>query len=191
MDARIQQLLDKDEIRELVFLYAHRIFSGDWRGIANLFTEDGVLDYSPVAALVRPAQVTQAQLAAGSDLIFVGHQAIYDFIPAVGPLEVKGFFTNHVIRVAGEAAVGISFFENRLVQQGESVVGAGRMCDEYKRVGGRWLISYRRQELFYFTGLKEGWAQSVDRARQAPPIPQRGWEADLIRDWGSPAAEPH
>ena len=190
LEARIQLLLDKDELRELTFLYAHRIFASDWRGIANLFTEDGVLDYSPVVALVRPAQVTQEHLDAGSDLIFVGRQAICDFIPTVGPLQVKGFFTNHVIRVDGDAAVGISWFENRLVQQGESVAGAGRMCDEFKRVGGRWLISYRRQELFYFTALKEGWAESLDRARKIAPIPQRGWEAELIRDWGSPAAEP-
>jgi hypothetical protein len=190
LEARIQLLLDKDELRELTFLYAHRMLASDWRGIANLFTEDGVLDYSPVVALTRPAQVTQVHRDAGSDLIFVGRQAICDFIAVVGPLQVKGFFTNHVIRVTGDAAVSIAHFENRLVQQGESVAGAGRMCDEYKRVGGRWLISYRRQELFYFAALKEGWAASLERARQAAPIPQRGWEAELIRDWGSPAAEP-
>lgn len=185
MDARLQLLLDKDEIRELVFMYPHRILAHDWRGIAELFTEDGVLDYSPVAVLARPAQATREALDAGSNLIYTGRDAIAEFIAVMGRLEVKVFFTNHVIRVDGDAAVGISYFENRITQEGESVIGAGRMCDEYRRVAGRWLISYRRQELFYFTALREGWAANPDRARLlAAPIPQRGWEADLIKAWG-------
>lgn len=184
MDSRLQLLLDKDEIRELVLLYAHRLVTHDWRGIANLFTEDGILDYSDVATFARPAQATQAQRDAGSILVFVGRQAICDFVPAVGRLEVKAFFTNHLIRVTGDAAAGICFFDNRVTQQGESVIGAGRMFDEYKRIGGRWLIAYRRQELFYFTGLKEGWAEGADRLRPPPPIAKRGWEDDLLGNSG-------
>jgi len=184
MDPRVQLLLDKDEIRELAVLYAHRVYIRDWRGIGNLFTEDGVLDYADVVRFQRPEVATEPERIAGSDLVPVGPQAIADFIPAVGRLEAKAFFSNHIIRVDGDSAVGIVFFENRLAQRGESVLGAGRMCDEYRRVDGRWLISYRRQELFYFTGLKEGWAASLDRTKQPPPPPQRGWEDELIRSWG-------
>jgi hypothetical protein len=54
------------------------------------------------------------------------------------------------------------------------------MFDEYRRVDGRWLLSYRRQELFYFTGLKEGWAEGADAGRQPPPIAKRGWEDELL-----------
>ncbi len=185
MDARMQLLLDKDELRELVTLYAHRIVTQDWRGIAELFTEDGVLDYSDVATFARPAQATAAQRAAGSDLVFVGRQAIAGFLPAVGRLEVKAFFTNHLVRVTGDDAVGICFFDNRVTQQGESVIGAGRMFDEYRKVAGRWRLAYRRQELFYFTGLKEGWAEGADRRRQPASIAKRGWEAELIASWGA------
>jgi len=183
MDARVQLLLDKDEIRELAFLYAHRIVAHDWRGMSNLFTEDGILDYSDVATFARPAKATQAQRDAGSTLVFVGRAAICDFVPAIGRLDVKVFFTNHLIRVNGNDAVGIAFFDNRVTQQGESVIGAGRMFDEYKKVDGRWLFSYRRQELFYFTGLKEGWAEGADRHRQPAPIAKRGWEDDFLQGW--------
>jgi hypothetical protein len=186
LDPRIQMLLDKDEIRELTFMYAHRIVANDFRGIAELFTEDGVLDYSGVVTFSRPYDATEPERAAGSDLIFVGRQAITDFFPSVGRLFVKAFFTNHIIRVRGDEAVGISYYENRLIQEGESVMGAGRMCDEYRRVDGRWLMSYRRQDLFYFTGLKEGWARGADPRRPLPSY--RGWEIDLIAGWGQPAA---
>jgi hypothetical protein len=188
MDERMQrfvELLEKDELRELVILYAHRIVTQDWRGIAELFTEDGILDYSDIATLARPAAATTAQRAAGSDLVFVGRQAIADFLPAVGRLEVKAFFTNHLVRVTGDDAVGICFFDNRVTQGGASVIGAGRMFDEYRRVAGRWRLAYRRQELFYFTGLHEGWAEGPDRHRPPTPIARRGWEAELIAGWGA------
>jgi hypothetical protein len=181
MDTRMQRLLDKDEIRELVILYAHKIIAHDWSGISELYTEDGVMDYSDTVTFARPAKATAAQRIAGSDLVFVGRKAICDFLPAVGRLDVKAFFTNHLIRVTGDDAVGLVCFENRLTQTGDSVIGAGRMVDEYRRVGGRWLMSYRRQELFYFTGLREGWAEGPDRDRQPGPIAKRGWEDELIR----------
>ena len=184
-DPRLQLLLDKDELRELSFLYAHRIVAHDYRGLANLFTEDGVLDYSDVVRLARPAQATAGQQAQGSTLVFEGRQAICDFVPAICRLEVKAFFGSHVLRVTGDTAIGIVLFENRLVQRGESVIGAGRMFDEYRRAGGRWLIAYRRQELFYFTGLHEGWAQGKDRDAPPPITDQRGWETSLIADWGT------
>lgn len=180
MDAHIRLLLDKDEIRELVFHYPHKLVTRDWRGIADLFTEDGILDYSDVVTFARTAQATQATRDAGSSLVFVGRDAIYKFVPAMGPLDVKAFFTNHLIRVDGDTAVGVSFYENRGTQHGESVIGAGRMFDEYRRVDGRWLFAYRRQELFFFTGLKEGWAEGRDRDRQPAPIAKRGWEDDLL-----------
>ena len=180
MDARTRLLLDKDEIRELVYLYPHRLVTRDWRGIAALFTEDGILDYSDVATRGRSARAAQTQQDAGSSLVFVGRDAIYNFLPAVGQLDVKAFFSNHIIRVDGDTGVGVSFYDNRLTQQGESVIGAGRMFDEYRRVDGRWLFAYRRQELFFFTGLKEGWAEGPDRDRRPAPIAKRGWEDDLL-----------
>lgn len=185
LDARIRFLLDKDELRELVFMYAHRIAAQDWSGFARLFTEDGVLDYSPVLVHARSSAAAEASRATGSDLVFTGRAAIAAFAPVLGRLEVKAFFGNHIVRVDGDTAVGISFFENRLIQDGASVMGAGRMFDEYRRVGGRWLMAYRRQELFFFTGLAEGWAGAPDRLRAAPPIPRRGWEEELIAQWGA------
>jgi hypothetical protein len=184
-DPRLQLLLDKDELRELTFMYAHRIVTGDARGIANLFTEDGVLDYADVLRLARPTDATEPQWSAGSDLVFTGRQAICEFVPSILNLQVKAYFTNHIFRVTGDTAVGVSFYENRLIQRGASVMGAGRMFDEFQRVDGRWLISYRRQALFYFTGLHESWAREMDPSFPQPIVDKRGWESALLAGWGA------
>jgi hypothetical protein len=183
-DPRLQLLLDKDELRELTFMYPQRLVTGDVRGVADLFTEDGVLDYTDVLRLTRSTDATEREWTAGSDLVFVGREAICEFVPSICVLEVKAFFTNHIFRVTGDTAIGVSFYENRLVQRGASVMGAGRMFDEFRRVGGRWLISYRRQVLFYFSGLHEGWAHEMNRAASQPVIDKRGWESELIASWG-------
>src|SRR5262245_49794646 len=107
MDVRVQLLLDKDEIRELVYRYAHLIIVRDWAGMANLFTEDATMDYSQAVAFMRLAQATETERAAGSTLVFVGRQAIRDYLPVTERLAVKAFFTNHIIRIRGEAAVGV------------------------------------------------------------------------------------
>jgi len=184
-DPRLQLLLDKDELRELTFMYAQRLVTGDCRGIASLFTEDGVLDYADVLRLARPTDATERQWSAGSDLVFTGRAAIHEFVPSICELQVKAFFTNHIFRVTGDTALGVSFYENRILQRGASVMGAGRMFDEFRRVNGRWLISYRRQVLFYFTGIHEGWAREMDRAFPQPIIDKRGWESALLAGWGS------
>jgi ketosteroid isomerase-like protein len=182
---RLQALLDKDEIRELTFMYAHRILTQDWAGLAALFAEDAVVDYTNVATLLRFRRATTSAREEGSDLMIRGRAQIERFFPITARLDVKAYFTNHVIRVTGDAAVGISMFENRVTELGQSVIGAGRMYDEYRRIHGRWRISYRRQELFYVTGLNEGWAEGPDRDRELPPMNQRGWEDELIRGWGA------
>ena len=177
----VQRLLDKDDIRELVALYVHRMLVSDWRGMADLFTEDGVLDYSQALAFVRLARAARAR-DPHTTLIYRGRAAIASYLPITEQLNVRAFFTNHVISVTGDTAVCISTFDNRLVQHGESVLGAGRMSDELRRVGGRWLFSYRRQELFFITGLAQGWADGSDRTEPAPLTSARGWEDELLRN---------
>lgn len=177
----LQLLLDKDEIRELVSLYVHRMLVADWQGMAALFTEDGVLDYAQALAFVRLARAARER-DPDTTLVFRGRAEIAAYLPITEQLHVRAFFTNHVISVTGDTAVCLSTFDNRLIQRGESVVGAGRMSDELRRVGGRWLFAYRRQELFFMTGLAQGWADGADRTHPAPLTSARGWEAELIRN---------
>jgi len=65
-----------------------------------------------------------------------------------------------VIEPLGEGrARGTCCFENRGVQGEESMIGAGRLHDEYEKVGEAWKFRSRRVEIFYFVPLREGWAK--------------------------------
>jgi hypothetical protein len=179
-EVNLRMLIDRAEIGDLVSLYAHCIAAESWLALSNLFTPDAVVDFSDLMTFARPARATTSQRSQFPNLVFHGRDAIFNFFPIAGRLGMKAFFSNHIIRVSGDDAKGVSFFENRLSQGEDSVIGAGRMIDEYTRTGGRWLIAYRRQELFYFTGLKEGWAESIDRLRTPPPPKTRGWEDEFL-----------
>ena len=45
------------------------------------------------------------------------------------------------------------------MQGEESMIGAGRLHDEYEKVGEAWKFRSRRVEIFYFVPLREGWAK--------------------------------
>ena len=65
-----------------------------------------------------------------------------------------------MIETLGEGrARGTCCFENRGVQGEESMIGAGRLHDEYEKVGEAWKFRSRRVEIFYFVPLREGWAK--------------------------------
>jgi hypothetical protein len=138
----VEELWSREQIKELTHRYGLCIEQQDAGQMANLFTEDATIDFS---ALGRG--------------IMRGRRAIKEFYESTWPLRVKPFFTNHIIRIQGTSATGMCCFENRATQNGQSVIGAGRLHDEYEKVGEEWKFKSRRVEIFYFVPLKEGWAR--------------------------------
>ena len=112
--------------------------------MANLFTEDGSVDFS--------------SLGRG---VIKGHLNLKEFYHGTWPLKVKPFFTNHVIQINGNQATGICSLENRATRGEESLIGAGRLHDEYEKVNGEWKFKSRRVEMFYFVSLSEGWGKAA------------------------------
>lgn len=141
-EERVQELWDRECIKELTHHYGRAIETQDESYMASLFTEDGEVDFT--------------QMGRG---IMKGHQAIREFYPTTWPLEVKPFFSNHIIEIDGDRATGTCSLENRATRDGESWIGAGRLHDEYRRVDGVWKFSRRRVEMIYFAPLAEGWAR--------------------------------
>ena len=130
-------------IKELTYAYGRCIERQDAEGMARLFTENAQVDFSSLGRGVHK-----------------GREAIRAFYESTWPLRVRPFFTNHVIEPLGEGrAKGTCCFENRAVQGEESMIGAGRLHDEYERMGEEWKFRSRRVEIFYFVPLKEGWAK--------------------------------
>ena len=140
---RVEELWDREMIKELTHAYGRCIERQDADGMAQLFTEDGEVDFTSLNRGVHK-----------------GRDAIRTFYAGTWPLRVRPFFTNHVIERLGDGrARGTCCFENRGVQGEESMIGSGRLHDEYERVGGAWKFRSRRVEIFYFVPLREGWAK--------------------------------
>ncbi|MCS6926790.1 MAG: nuclear transport factor 2 family protein [Candidatus Binatia bacterium] len=140
---KVEELWDREQIKELTYAYGRCIERQDAEGMAQLFTADGEIDFTSLGRGVHK-----------------GHEAIRAFYASTWPLRVKPFFTNHMITFHGAGrASGTCCFENRAVQGEESMIGAGRLHDEYAKVDGVWKFRSRRVELFYFVPLREGWAK--------------------------------
>lgn len=140
---KVEALWAREQIKELTYAYGQCIERQDAEGMAQLFTEDGEVDFSSLGRGVHK-----------------GHDAIRAFYTSTWPMRVRPFFTNHVITLPGNGrAHGTCCFENRGVQGEESMIGAGRLHDDYQQVESGWKFRSRRVELFYFVPLKEGWAK--------------------------------
>jgi len=140
---KVEELWARAMIKELTYAYGRCIERQDAAGMAQLFTENGAVDFNSLGRGVHK-----------------GRDAIAAFYTTTWPLRVKPFFTNHVIRLTEDGrAQGTCSFENRGVQGEESMIGAGRLHDEYEKVGEEWKFRSRRVEIFYFVPLKEGWAK--------------------------------
>lgn len=137
----IQELWDREKIRELTYAYGLAIEAQDLDQLASLFIETGSVDFS--------------SLGRG---VIIGHAALKAFYVTTWPLKVKPFFTNHMMKISGNRASGFCSLENRATRGAESLIGAGRLHDEYVKVDGQWKFSSRRVEMFYLVPITEGWA---------------------------------
>jgi len=89
IDQRIQELEDRDEIKELTARYCWHVAHGEGEAVANLFADDGVLD-------VKDADFKAVR----------GREALLKFYRAsVREPEVAiPFIQNHIIEVNGDEA---------------------------------------------------------------------------------------
>jgi ketosteroid isomerase-like protein len=141
----VGDLWNREMIRELTYAYGRCIEKQDAEAMSRLFTDDAQIDFSSLGRGVHR-----------------GREAIRAFYASTWPMRVKPFFTNHMIELSGNGqAHGTCCFENRAVQGEESMIGAGRLHDEYQKSGSEWKFRSRRVEVFYFVPLKEGWARML------------------------------
>ena len=110
---RLQQLLDKDEIRELTARYCHGVVDGDADAIAELFCADGKF----IAHTFR---------AEGRENL----RAFY--AGGVGGKTHKPFIQNHVIEFdSADGARGRCSVESRVLQDGVASTQAGHHFDQH------------------------------------------------------------
>jgi hypothetical protein len=138
-DARLQELADREAIRDLACRYAHHVWQKQGTAAVALFTEDGEMDTGEPPLLRGRA----ALLEAYERMLGDGH-----FQP---------FVSNHVISLAGDEASGTCYLDLRAVVEGRSMIGAGYYEDRYARVDGEWKFRSRRLHMSWFVPLDQGW----------------------------------
>jgi uncharacterized protein (TIGR02246 family) len=139
LEDRIQNIEDKDEIRELTAKYCYAVVAQDSEALINMFTEDGVFDMSPQMHFEGREELTKL------------------YSTQIGEVGPKPFIQSHVIKVDGDNATGNCAVEIRLIDKGEAVTACGHYNDTYRRVDGEWKFAHRDFQLYHWVPLAEGW----------------------------------
>lgn len=138
MNTRLETILDKFEIQELLTAYAHAIDGRNFAQLTDIFTPDAQIDYSATGGIAG------------------GLAEIVPFLETSLPLfkASQHFVTNPAITLNGEEAACRSLLFNPMVMERETgphtlFIGAWYI-DELARTAAGRRITARRQELAFF-----------------------------------------
>jgi ketosteroid isomerase-like protein len=145
LEQRVQELEDRDEIKELTARYCWHVARGEGEAVAMLFSDDGLLAVND-----------------GSFRPVTGRVALLKFYRAAvkQPEIAIPFIQNHIIELAGDEARGTCAIEARFSRNGRSITAAGYYEDRYRRERGRWRFAERRLTFWHQVPLNEGWAEA-------------------------------
>jgi hypothetical protein len=161
LEAKLQEMVDREAIRDLRYRYHEYVNEGKFAQIPDLFTEDGVLDFSHLGKAT-------------------GHAELRKFFGALNepaaPSEktrpritwVKQFIHNHIIELHGDHGHGFAYLEAKPIYNGEAFLVAARYDDDYVKRNGKWKFSRMGLVPYFMVPFKEGWAQE-DRIKMGRP----------------------
>ncbi len=142
VEARLQEMEDREAIRELPLKYCDLVWKKDVPAIVNLFTEDGEFD---AGGAVAPAKGRAGLLKAYNE--------------GLG-LDPRPYIHNHVFELQSSTwAKGNCYLDLRATQNGKSMIASGYYDDVYKKVGDEWKFRSRKFHILFWTPLTEGWAE--------------------------------
>lgn len=129
LEAALQEVVDREEIRTLPVRYCHTVWQKDLDGYVNLFTEDGAISTSDNSL---PSTQGRANL----------RKMIADGLDTMKP---RPFIHNHVVELLGpDSAKGTCYIEVKLFRDGKKHAMAGWYNDEYAKVNGEWKFKSRK-----------------------------------------------
>ena len=145
LEQKVQELADREEIRELIARYAHRVAHGESN--ADLFTDDGVfitrIPGRPVRTLGREKIIKLYKEAGGR------------------PDHPLPMIHNYLISISDDKATGLCSNELRITEDGHSIIASGYYEDTYRRENGRWKFAVRDATFFHWVSIQDGWAKSM------------------------------
>jgi SnoaL-like domain len=144
MEEKIQELADREEIRELIARYSHKIAHG--YSVDDLFTDDGVFILRVPGKPIRETKSRQAIAALYAK-----------WVP--GRLDSpKPMSHNQLLVIHGDEAAGLCSNEVRMTADGQSLIGSAYFEDRFRRENGRWKFTVRDSTFFHLVPIQQGWA---------------------------------
>lgn len=124
----MQEVIDREAIRNLPLQYCHCVWQKDMEGYGNLFTEDGSFGTNdPTLPRAQGRENLKAMIGSQFDT-----------------LKPRPFIHNHVIELLGpDKAKGTCYVEVRLLRDGKKWLMTGWYNDEYAKVNGEWKFKSR------------------------------------------------
>lgn len=153
LEQQVQELADREEIKELTARYAHGVARGEGAAVAELFTDDGVFinSFNPDT----PPTVVR------------GREELHKFYTRIKRNTALPCIHNHIITIDGDQATGTCSLEVRITQNNRSMIGSAYYDDRFRRENGRWKFVERRCTFFHFVPLQQGWAEAqADKSKQ-------------------------
>lgn len=147
----VQEMLDREAIRDLPILYCHYVWQNDVEAMVNLFTEDGSIGIDDGTIPTTKGRKNLVKM----------------YEKALGDLAPRPFIHNHVVNLDGpDQASGTCYVEIRGITDGKSIIGAGYYNDEYRKIDGDWKFLSRDVKMYYMVPLEKGWAKKVLKGKK-------------------------
>ena len=140
-DRRVEELLDREQVRDLVHRYCWAVDRGTLEEVMELFHNECNL------ALVPGKR-------------YIGREATHTWYSVYmqNRMEVlRHLIHNQVISVNGDTATSKSYFDAVGDLKGESITVAGFYEDTLLRVKGKWKFTEKIIKLDFLVPLQEGW----------------------------------
>ena len=130
--ARVRELEDKDEIRQLYVDYGRHLDAGDAAAYASLFSPDGKLRIGGIMRGDGPEEIEQA----ARKISTVGPEGQRNAAHVIGAPHIE---------LDGDTAIGEAVWVAILrSESGPPTVSVGRHVDKLVREDGRWRFAERR-----------------------------------------------
>jgi ketosteroid isomerase-like protein len=149
----LQELLDRERIREVVHRYCWAVNRGTLQEVLALFDDPCDLVLVPGKRYVGRAAV----------------QKWYDGYMRNRMDVLRHLIHNQVITVDGDTATSQSYFDAVGDLKGESIVVGGCYEDVLRRVGGEWKFREKIIRLDFLVPLQEGWGGKKIKRSLVPP----------------------
>lgn len=147
LEQQVQELADREEIKELTARYAHGVARGEGAKVAALFTDDGAF----INHLTPDAPPTVVR----------GRAELDKFYGAIKRNFALPCIHNHLIALAGDEATGTCSIEVRITRGKQSMIGSGYYEDRFRREHGQWKFVERDCTFFHFVPIQQGWAEAA------------------------------